>query len=225
VSGSLRWRLAKTHARTLFDDGRGAVAIAYPFGRGSVTAIVDERLLDNASLASADRARFAVALLAPSHGTIWFDEAAHGYLVPEHWWSIVPRPFVVATIVATIVLAIACIGAAVRFGPAVVPPRSDDRTSADFIDALATLLQRGKAPEKALSDAVRSTSRTLARSLGLSNDPPPDQIAARLGDQERRADFETMLALANERKPTAQAFVRALALAQRLRKDAVTHGR
>ena len=229
VASSLRWKLppAKARVRALYDDGRGPVTIAYRFGRGTVVATIDETLLDNQGLARADRARLALALVdaAPAGATIWFDEAIHGYLVPEHWWSIVPVPFVIATIVAVLALLIAIAGAALRFGPPIVPPPRDDRTSADFIDALSTLLERGKASGKATADAVRSSSAMVARSLGLAAGAPPAEILARIDDQERRADFETMLTLANDPARSGTAFVRAVALAQRLRKDAVSHGR
>jgi hypothetical protein len=227
IASPLRWKLPAGHARALFDDGRGPVTIAYRFGRGSVVATIDETLLDNQGLATADRARLALALVrhSPAAGTIWFDEAIHGYLVPEHWWSVVPVPFVYATIVAVLALLIAIAGAAMRFGPPIVPPPRDDRSSADFIDALSTLLERGNASGKATADAVRSSSHTLARSLGLAADAPPGEVLARIDDQERRSAFETMLALANDPAPSGTTFVRAVALAQRLRKDAASHGR
>jgi len=227
AAGGLRWKLPVKRVRTLYDDGRGAVAITYPFGKGTIVETIDETFLDNANLATADRARLALALIAPSQPgqAVWFYETVHGYLVPLHWYSIVPRVFLYALIVATIVMLVAIAGAALRLGPPIVPAPRDDRTSADFIDALSTLLERGEASRQALADAVHSTTRAVARSVGLTGDPSGSEIAARISDEERRSAFETMLAGAGDTAPDQKTFVHTIALAQRLRKDSVSHGR
>jgi hypothetical protein len=227
VAGDLRWQQPAKRVRVLFDDGRGPVAIAYRFGKGTVVETIDETFLDNAQLATGDRARFAMALVTLVHpsSAVWFDEAIHDHLAPLHWYSIVPRAFIYALIGATIVMLVAIAGAAVRLGPPIPPPTADDRTSADFIDALSTLFERGKASGKALDDAVRSTTRAVARSVGLTGDPSGAEIAARIPDEERRRAFETMLAGATGTAPDPKRFLRTIALAQRLRKDSVSHGR
>jgi hypothetical protein len=230
IASDMRWKLRKG-VRVLYDDGRGPVVIAYPFGKGHLVETTDETLFDNANLARGDRGRLALALIAPPgrHGTIWFYETVHGYLAPLHWYAIGPRAFLYALIGATIVMLVAIAGAAVRLGPPVAPTPRDDRTSADFIDALATLFERGKASREALAAAVRSTSRAVARKAGLSGDPAPAEIAARIADEERRGAFETMIAeaegAAGGHATHPNTFVHAIALAQRLRKDSVSHGR
>jgi hypothetical protein len=227
LASSLRWKLPHPHTETLLGDGRGAAIVRYPLGRGTVTAIIDETLFDNANLGRGDRARLAYALVTPATagGTVWFDETAHGYLTPIHWWSIVPVPFVVAIGVAVVALLVGLAGAAVRLGPPLLPRPRDDRTSADFIDALATLLERGHAARAAMQDAERSTARTIARSLGMQSDAPPDEIADRIENADDRDAFRGLARLAERGSTEDDNFVRTVSLAQRLRKEFEPHGR
>jgi hypothetical protein len=223
----LRWKLPHPQTETLLGDGRGAAIVRYPFGHGTVTAIIDETLFDNANLGRGDRARLAYALVAPATpgGTVWFDETVHGYLTPLHWWSIVPLPFVVALAVALLALLAGLAGAAVRLGPPLLPRPRDDRTSADFIDALSTLLERGRAARAAMQDAERSTARAIARSLGMQGDAAPNDIAERIEKPDEREAFRRLVLLAERGSTEDENFVRTVALAQRLRKEFEPHGR
>jgi hypothetical protein len=227
VSSRVRWKPAQTPKRALYDDGRGVVIVTYPFGHGAVTAIIDETLLDNASLARGDRARLAFALGAPRRagGLVSFDETIHGYLTPEHWWSIVPRPFLYALVVAGFALLVALFGAAVRLGPPLLPKPRDDRSSADFIEALAALLERGGAFGTAMRDAADSTSHSIARSLGASSDASDQEIAAGLDREDERTAFRTLMELAEHGPADSENLVRAVALAQHLRKEFAPHAR
>jgi len=95
----LRWR-AQPFARALAYDRAGPLVLAYALGRGSVAGVVDASWFANRNLAHDDRARLAYALARPLRpgGRVAFAEGLHGYLTPEHWWSILPRwPLVVET--------------------------------------------------------------------------------------------------------------------------------
>ena len=225
-SAVLRWRLPKAPVRVLVSDTAGPLVLAYGFGRGRVVAVIDEALFANARLTLADRARLAYALAAPARpgGVVAFDEAVHGYAVPDHWWTIVPRPFAVALGIAVFVLLVAFAGAAVRLGPPVIPIQRADRSSAEFLSALASLLDRGGAAEKALADATASTTRAVARTLGVSEAASGDALAARLEPGELRASFERLLALARGHARTGD-LIAGVALAARIRKDCSAHAR
>jgi len=225
----LRWRVARGE-RVLLADRRGALAVTYPLERGRVTAVIDETLFANSNIGRGDRARLAYALVTqvagPATGeAVMFNEAIHGHMVPLHWWSIVPRAFAIALGVAVVTLLIAFAGAAVRFGPPLVPVEPTDRTSADFIDALASLLARGGAVRKALTDAADSASRTVARGLGLDDGASGDQIAERIERADVRAAFLEMQRVAANGFPDERNLVRGVALAQRIRKEYAPHGR
>jgi hypothetical protein len=225
-TASLRWRVAAHGVRVLFDDGRGPLVVRYAFGRGTVVAAIDETLFANREIARGDRARLAVALASQARatGTLAFDEAVHGFASPHHWWSVVPRPFVIALAIALVALLLAFAGAAVRLGPPIVPPRRDDRSSGEFIDGLASLLERGGAAGSALDEALSSTSRVAARALGLRDGVTNDEIARRIASDETRAAYRELVKVATNAASDAN-LVRGAALAQRVRKEFVTHAR
>ncbi|MBC5809587.1 MAG: DUF4350 domain-containing protein [Candidatus Eremiobacteraeota bacterium] len=219
-----RWKVPKG-AAVLVADPRGAVIVRYPFGRGSVTAVVDEEPFQNAHIAEANNARLAYALAVERPGPLAFDEAAHGFKVVEHWWQIAPRALVVAVIVAVFALAVAFAGAAIRLGPPLVPAQRRDASSAEFVDAMAALLERGRAADDAVAGALHSTTRVVTRSLGLPDDAPPRTIAARLESPELRVGYTRLLEIAAGGRVDAPSLVRAIALAQHLRRECGAHGR
>jgi hypothetical protein len=102
---------------------------------------------------------------------------------------------------------------------------SDRRSSADFIAAFSTLLERGDARRKASRDAERSTSHAIARSLGASADASPDTIAAGIDRDDLRTDYRNMLDVTANGFADDRNLVLGVALAQRLRKEFATHGR
>jgi hypothetical protein len=221
-----RWKRARD-TTVLLADARGPLVLRYRYGRGRVTTLVDESLFRNDALAAGDRARLAFALARPGRaaGEVAFDELVHGYAVPGRWWTLVPRGFAIALVVALVAIAIALAGAAIRFGPPVVPVDRRDRSSADFIDALSSLLERGHAERKALADAAVSTSRALARSFGLGDAASTAEIAERLPSPASRDAYRTLVAFADGDLAKPSDFVRGLALAQALRKEYAAHGR
>ncbi len=222
----LRW-LAPRGATLLLADGRGPLAVRYAFGKGEVVAVIDEGLFTNARLGLADDARLAYVLARPRRagGLVAFDEAVHGFVVPEHWWSVVPRPFGFALGLALAVLLVAFGGAALRLGPPLVPAERAGQTSAAFIDALAALLEKTGAARKALADAAASAKRAVATRAGVPDDSPDEAVARGLESNEDRTTFLALAALAARGEASDEQFVRGVTLAQRLRKDYESHGR
>jgi hypothetical protein len=162
---------------------------------------------------------------AASAGAVDFDEAAHGFLVPEHWWQIVPRRLLIALLLAVTAFAIALIGAAVRLGPAIVPARRDDASSAEFVDSLAALFERGRAVQKSLDDIVRPTLRAVTAALGLPAQAPLQEIEARIERPNLRDDLRTVVAADLARRVDERMLLKTAAAAQRLRKEYGSDGR
>jgi hypothetical protein len=225
----LRWKRspAALRARTLVDDGRGPLALTYSLGLGRVAAVIDERIFENGKIAEGDRARLAYALARPGRagGVVSFDEMVHGYTISSRWWNLVPRGFAVALCLALVTILVAVAGAAVRFGPPLALPDARDRSSADFIVAFASLLERGRAARSALADAFASTARAVLRSLGLAEGTPAAQIASHIERADLREDFRSLAALTERDDLGPAEFVRGVALASRLRKEFAAHGR
>lgn len=222
----LRYAVVPRRIRVLLGDGRGALVVRYALGRGNVTAAIDRVAFDNAGIVVGDRARLAYALARPTRrdGVVAFDEVPHGYATPDRWWSIVPRPFAIALGIALAALLIAIAGAALRLGPPLVPVPRDDRSSADFVDAVASLYERNGDVRGTLVDAAASTTRAIARAHGLASTATNEEIAARIERNDVRASFVTMTRLASDGFADDSTLVRGIALAQRLRKDLTAHG-
>lgn len=216
---------SRKNARVLLADARGALVLTYRFGRGTVTAAIDRSAFRNAALARGDRARLVFALARPADagGVVAFDEVPHGFAVPQRWWSIVPRPFAIALALAVVVLFVAIAGAALRLGPPLVPAPRDDRSSADFVVAVASLYERNGDVRATLAQAAASTTRALARARGLGATATNDEIAARLASDEERTSFREMTRVAANGYPDSATLVRGVALAQKLRKDISAH--
>jgi uncharacterized protein DUF4350 len=208
----------------LVSDRRGALVVRYPYGRGVVVDAIDGEAFSNERVATPDNARLAVALVGTG-GPVAFDEAVHGYLTPEHWWTVLPRRFVLALLAACAALAIALVGAAVRLGPPLVLGDQRSATSAEYVDALAALYERAGAASKALRDAFRSTKRVVAGSLGLPDDAPLREFAARIERADLRSAFADLEALATYEAPHHANLVRGLALAHELRREFGSHDR
>jgi hypothetical protein len=227
ASGTRRWTRGKHPFAELLGDAAGPIVVTYPFGRGRVTAAIDETQFRNDAIASGDRARLAYALARPGRpgGLVAFDEFVHGYALPSRWWTLVPRPFAIALCFALATILIALAGAAARFGPPIVPVERRDRSSADFIDALSSLLERGFAEREALAAATASATRALARSLALPDAAPASEFAAAIEGPQTRERYRTLVAFARDEHPGRADFVRGIALAQELRKEFAAHGR
>ncbi len=226
----MRWKIAKKQrARTtvLVGDAFGPLAVEYPYGRGRVVAALDESAFANRGIVRADNARLAYALSVPqkSGGSVAFDEAAHGYLVPDHWWAIVPRPFLVALALATAALLVAFSGAAIRLGPPIVPPRRTDASSAEFVDSLAALFERGRAARKALGEIVDATTRVVATALGFPHDAPAAVVETRIESPALREDFRKLIAASKAARVDEGLLLSAVVSAQHLQKEYVTNAR
>ncbi len=213
--------------RILVSDRRGALIVSYFLGKGTIVDAIDAAAFANDAIAQPDRARLAVALItiAGTHAQVAFDETVHGYLVPEHWWTALPRRLVVAIIGALLVVGLALAGAAIRLGPPLPAPPSSEAQPWSYLDALATLYERARARHKVLSDAWRSTQRLIARGLGLADGVAAHDLAARMPSAELRgalADFERVA-----HAPTADdaGLVQGLQLAHGLRREFGSYGR
>ncbi len=226
VSAAVERYRPRSGERVLASDALGALAVRYAYGKGEVIAVADRTLFANRRIATGDHARLAYLLGTPrvAGARTAFDESVHGYVAPEHWWTIVPRPLLVAILIVLATLALALLGAAIRLGPPIAAGRPREPTSAEFIDSLAALLARGGASRKALRDTYRATRRTLATALGIPEDAPAERIAARIERADLRGNF-LELAKLSESASGPSNLVRGAALAHHLRKEFGTNVR
>jgi hypothetical protein len=197
---------ARPKDQVLLADRFGRLAVGFPLGRGAVVQVLDGAMLRNGAIGRPDHARLAYAVAVLRGGPVAFDEALHGYLVPEHWWQIFPRRLVVAILLCCVVLAVALVGSAVRLGPP--RPAEPERAphTGEYIDALATLMQRGHAANA----AVRQSLHAVRRLAGAH---------ARAADDATAQAYRELNALAESAENTDAALLRGLSLAYGLRKE------
>jgi hypothetical protein len=215
---------ARSADRVLLADRDGRLIVSYPLGRGTVVDAIDAAAFANDAIAVPDRARLAVALarIPGPRGSFAFDESAHGYLAPVHWWTALPPRLVAAIAGALLAVALALAGAAWRLGPPFGSVPLETPATASYLDAMAALYERARARRKALEDARRSSERLVARSLGDLDDAAEGADPAPARERAALADLD---ALAQRNRPTDAELIRGLELAVAIRREVGAYGR
>ncbi|MBV9269538.1 MAG: DUF4350 domain-containing protein [Candidatus Eremiobacteraeota bacterium] len=192
---------AKHHtvlARTHF----GILAERHALGRGEVVAIADTEVFDNGTLATADNARFSVAIFRSKR--VLFDEAMYGSRTDRRFWDVLGAPMQAAVILACILAALAIAGNMLPFAPPLQPAKAAPRTSSGYVESLAQLLAAGGARTYAVKTfADAALQRVRGRSVR-------DGIQARIDE---------LTALAQRRTAANTDVMRAAQLYAAIRKD------
>ena len=110
-----------------------------------IALLSDPDILANHGLHRGDNASLAMAIidtLMPAGGTVYIDESLHGFaLTPSLWRLLFRPPFLAATLLALVAMALAVWRAASRFG---APLESGSRrTTVAFSSGHATLIENG----------------------------------------------------------------------------------
>ena len=145
VRGGINWTFPYDSSRgiPLLANRSGIVALWYRYGRGEVVAVTAPALFGNELLRGGDNVRFAYNIIA-GHGPVAFDEYIHGYNDGASMWSVLPSAVRSAVWIVVAIAVIALIGANIPFAPPYLPAPADERTSSDYITAIAGLLRRSR---------------------------------------------------------------------------------
>jgi hypothetical protein len=145
VSGPIEWSFpfSEPGGVPLLANNGGMVAVWYRCGRGEVIAITAPGLFSNEALRDADNLRFAYNVIA-GRGAVAFDEYVHGYSEEPTTWSVLPGPVHAAIWIVIAIALVALVGANVPFAPPYLPDLPDERTSSDYISAIAELMRRSR---------------------------------------------------------------------------------
>ena len=185
-----------TAARGAWDDpGSGTVVVhqgpttlvtADRVGEGGIFFLADTSPLENAYLAEADNAAFALGLAGDTGRRVVFVEGVHGFgerrglgALPASW-----RLALAVLAVAAVVFAWA---RARRFGGPDRPSRDLPPARAEYVRALAVTLERTHDPEHALAPMQQWARDRIAQAAHLSPDASPeliDRAAIALGCDE-----------------------------------------
>ncbi len=161
-------------------------------GRGRVVAISDPQVLGNGNLGQLDNSWLAADLLSLAGPTapVAFDEYHHGAGGESPSltaWVTTPWGAMLGLALAVVYVGLLLRGRS--FGPPVSLAPARDRSSAEYTEAVGTLLRRARARATTLAMLGEATRRSLAARMGLGHGASPQQLdrvlAARAPDLSR----------------------------------------
>jgi len=154
-------------------DGFGDLIVVLEDGKGRVIMVADPSLFSNLHLREGDHARLALDLLLThlGEGLLLIDEYHHGYGRVTSVAAYVFQSEAIVPLLQVMFLVLLLWGSAGRrFGPARPLPRETERSSMEYVRAMALLFQRVKARRLALESVLRWFDEEKRRLL-LDKDP------------------------------------------------------
>jgi hypothetical protein len=171
----------------LVQEGDRVLAATRQLGEGRVYAVTSEALFSNAAIAERDNAAFVSNVLAraPDPQTIAFEEAHHRPIEAPDLVSVMRvSPWGWAIGYAALLTFGFLAWGGRRFGPAVVPASLPPRSSGEYINAFAGLLQRARATDWLQKRYAALVRRRIATRLGVRADLPVDELARLLAERQ-----------------------------------------
>jgi Domain of unknown function (DUF4350) len=152
--------------------------------RGTITFLSSTSFVDNRNLADESNLRFLLELLRPHDRLpeiIWFEEAHHGYRLDGNAAALLRQPGLrIALGQAALGLLVFLSAQMIRFGPVRSLPQDSQRSSVEFINAMASLYRRSDRREEFAGELFAQTHAAILRRLNLPGRASHDLIAERL---------------------------------------------
>ena len=182
-----------------------ALLTAERVGRGEILFLADTSPIENAYLARADDAAFALGLAGEATRPVVFAEGTHGYGAARGLGAI-PTAWKLSLVILAAAAVVFAWSRSRRLGPPDRPARDLPPPRAEYVRALAVTLERARDPGTALAPMQEWARLQIARRAHLPGDASPeetDRAAITLGfsESERAAmwfpptDDNTALAL------------------------------
>jgi Domain of unknown function (DUF4350) len=172
-------------------DAFGNLIVALEEGKGRVIMLADPSLFSNLDLRQGDHARLALDLLLThlGEGLLLVDEYHHGYgRVTSVAAYIFQSEAVVPLLQVMFLLLVLWAAAGRRFGPARPLARDTERSSMEYVRAVAHLFQRVKARRLALESVLRWFDEETRRLL-LDKDPA---LQKDMAEAKKHLSLETL---------------------------------
>jgi hypothetical protein len=145
-------------------------------GGGEIMFLADASPLENAYLAHADNAAFALELAGDAGRPVVFAEGVHGFDA-NRGLSAVPGAWKLALLLLILAALAFVWSRARRFGPPDRNSRELPPARAEYVDALSVSLERTRSPAAALAPAQRWAQERLASRAGLGPAPGAEALA------------------------------------------------
>ena len=182
---------SKPEAIAHSQDAFGNLIVVREEGKGRVIEIADPSLFSNLRLRQGDHARLALDVLLTHFdgGLLLIDEYHQGYGRVNSLAAYVFQSEAFVPLLQVLFLLLLLLGAAGRrFGPARPPKRETERSSMEYVRAVAHLFHRVKARRLALESVLRWFDEETRRLL-LDKDP---SFQRDLSEAKKRLSLETM---------------------------------
>jgi hypothetical protein len=170
--GETRVATERSDLAILVGDRDGALLVGVQVGDGYVYLSSTPSLFTNGMIGTADNAAIVLNMLRriPPNGQIRFDEIHHGFIrEPSLRDLLLGSPLGWAIIYSMVVLAAYSVLRGRRFGrPVPLREETARRSSAEYVESMAGLFQRGRKADYMLSHYYTDVKRRLARPYGIS---------------------------------------------------------
>jgi hypothetical protein len=159
-----------TGLRGLIATERGMLLAEIREGNRTIWILADPDAISNHGLARQGNALVAIAMfkrLRAGNGSVVFDETVHGYLVqPASPFMLLLRfPFVIATVLGLIAIALLLWATLARFGPAQSAPPPLRAGREGLLQNIAKLIEHAGQQQVVVRRYVQETIRDVARQL------------------------------------------------------------
>lgn len=168
----------------VFADRRGDTVVGLTrHGNGAFVLVSSGWLFSNEGLDEGGNLPFVMNLVTSlGRQSVLFDEYHHGYGARETLWSVAPNPVRFGLMQCAVALFLAVFSLSRRL-KAPVPLPGEERSRAEYLTSMATLLQRARATGVALAQARREFASQVSRRFGLPGDASTQTLAAVLRER------------------------------------------
>jgi hypothetical protein len=191
-------------------------------GAGYVYISATSYPFTNGGLRDQQNARFVLNMLrrVPAGGRVLFDELHHGYVqLPTTTTTVLVSPWGWAGMYAILAIAAYLVLSGRRFGrPIPLAEETERRSSAEYIESMADMLQRGGKRAYVLNHYHQSLKRRLARSSGINPSVADADFVrelARVRDIDQPALLALLARLCNQQS-SEEAMIKAISEAEAL---------
>ncbi len=182
VSGRTRWKSTKDEWTVIVQDKGGPIIVSAKMGKGEVIAVSDASIASNRMLPLDQNVRLIPALLLQKGrpGKVLFDEYHHGYAMAKSF-----RHYAASSVFGWVLLQILVAGVLVLYSRrashagrfrSLMQPKG--RSSLEYVQSMANILESSKAGTVALDAITRRFLTQLSRKAGIplrSLDKDPDE--------------------------------------------------